>query len=119
MGHTADGVGRINTVVCHFVDIGDQKLIGIQVVVDGDFLNWLIPAKPEVTQLGTAGTGNDKLEGLLFPKGKTIIQRRIRNTSLNSLDPFLFFHTYFTDVYLFQIYRNFTKKSDLHLKQNG
>lgn len=88
-------------------------------MVDGNFLKWLIPSEPEITQLGTAGTGNNKVKGLMFPKGKTVIQCCIRNPSLDMPDPFLFFHVCFCGWLPDSNILEFYKKSDLHLKQSG
>jgi len=50
-----------------FMDQRQQKLVGIEVCVEGDGLNGLISAKPEVSEFGIPRLFYEKMKGAFFP----------------------------------------------------
>ena len=40
--------------MCHFMDIGDKELVGVQVMVDRDLLDFPVGTIPEISELAAA-----------------------------------------------------------------
>jgi hypothetical protein len=72
-------------VVGHLVNIGDQKLEGVKVVIDGNGLDFLVAAIPEISEFGLSGFCDIKVEGKLLPQLKAIFRCRGRHVLPESL----------------------------------
>jgi hypothetical protein len=54
------------------MDQRQQKLVGIEVCVEGDGLDGLISAKPKISKFGISRFFNEKMKAAFFPKLKAI-----------------------------------------------
>lgn len=55
-----------------FMDQRQQKLVGIEVYVEGDGLNGLISTKPKISEFCISRFFNEKMKGAFLPKLKAI-----------------------------------------------
>lgn len=67
VGLDTESVFFKSTVVGHFVDVGDQELVGVEVVVDRYFLDASVPAVSEIPQFTLSFLGDMQVERLCFP----------------------------------------------------
>lgn len=67
---------EVNTQVRHFMDVGDEEEVWIEVVIQGDARMWSASLTCEITDLRLSCAGDLELEGCLLPKCETIGQRR-------------------------------------------
>jgi hypothetical protein len=58
--------------MCHFMNIGKQKLKWVQIGIDGDSLDFSVFSVAEITQLGCPWSKYSKMEGSALPKAKAI-----------------------------------------------
>ena len=69
MGYT---MLRKGSKVSDFMDQRKQKLVGIEVYVEGDGLNGLISTKPKISEFCISRFFNEKMKGAFLPKLKAI-----------------------------------------------
>jgi hypothetical protein len=72
MGSMGCTMLRIGSKVSDFMDQRKQKLVGIEIYVEGDGLNGLISAKPKISEFGVSRFFDEKMKGAFLPKLKAI-----------------------------------------------
>lgn len=72
-------------VMGYLMNIGDQKLVWVQVMIDSNRLDFLVAAEPEIPEFGLPGFCNIKVEGKLLPQLKAIFRRSGRYVFPESL----------------------------------
>jgi len=56
-----------STVMCHFMDIGDKELVGVQVMVDRDLLHLPVCAETKIPQLAATAPAQGEMERVFIP----------------------------------------------------
>jgi hypothetical protein len=72
MGSMGCTMLRKGSKVSDFMDQRKQKLVGIEIYVEGDGLNGLISAEPKISEFGVSRFFNEKMKGAFLPKLKAI-----------------------------------------------
>lgn len=52
---------------------GDQELVWVKIMVDGDLLSFTVHPIPEIAQFGASAPGDGKMKGIFIPQIPTVV----------------------------------------------
>ena len=97
--HASQTVLLVHIVVCHFMYVGDEHLVGVQVEVEGDGADAFWGAgRTEVTQLRTAGSLEMEFEAALGEHLPYLAYRCLREVAFQQFQ-FLSLHRFSSTWY--------------------
>jgi len=61
------------TIMGDFMYIGDEELVGVEIVVDGDLLYLPVPSVPKIPQLAATSSRDGEMKRVFLPQVPTVL----------------------------------------------